>query len=456
MGDEYDKALNDFRKSIGLDEAYAAAYAGCGNVYMLKGNYDRAIKYYTEAVNRDKTCAEYYERRGAAYHQQGKHAAAARNYSKAIALDEQYAKAFHSRGVLHVELGEYGKAIDDFTAAVRLGTADPETYLQRSTACILSGAKGSSSRIFKDQLKANELSEGALGMSNAYCHVAGKISQLAEQLGLETRLAYELNFCFGKLIAAIDALQSRLQFKFETPSMLGHYSSLVTLRKLAGGKAFRVFNSAYMNDSREGQAFFEAMAQHGVDVEGLFYGIGGGADRVSPAYIGSFVEIDKADQEVYHDGRLLLWSLYGKHDREDAAGACLLFDERQFEKGEAQLKIGGMPNAPQSAELEAEATAAATVNAELPVVYQVVYLKQAGKFKAELQAIAAALKELEAALKRHRKPLGNGGQQLLFGLAGKTLDSIRFLFKTDHYSEEREARIVKLSYHAEDEPQPTT
>ena len=494
LNGDYDKAMRDYRKAIVLDRTYAVAYARRGDLYMLKEKHDLAIKDYTKAINLDTTNAEYYELRGTAQHQKGAYAAAKRDYSRAIALDDSYVKSFHSRGMLHIEKGDHSQAIEDFTTAIKLKTDDAETYLQRSIACVLSGSKANSRQVFADLLQADQTSEGALRMSNAYCHVAHKLSQLADQLGLAARLVHELNFCFGELIAGIEALKSRLQFRFESPSMLGHYASLDTLQALASGTAFRIYNSAYMNDSEEGNAFFEVMAQHGVDVPGLFYNPSASADadtsaggrastgdkanasagpspsanRISPAYIGSFVRVDtasEADLNAYRDGRLVLWCMYGKHDGQDAAGACLLFDERQFEKDDVQLKIGGMPNTPGSAagatgtDRQTEptnetATARLPTNAELPEAYQVVYLSQAKQFEPELKDIAKALLALAATLTRHGRPLGKQAQQQLFDLAGKTLDSIRFLFKTDHYREEREVRIVKLSYHIQDDATP--
>ena len=405
--------------------------------------------------------------------------------------------------MLHLEKGDYRQAVEDFTAAIELATDDAETYLQRGIACVLSGDQAASRQIFADLLQADQVSQGELRLLNAYCHVAHQLSALAGQLGLAAELVHELNFCFGELIAGIEALKSRLQFRFESPSMLGHYASLDTLAALVSGDVFRLYNSDYMNDVKEGNAFFEVMARYGVDVPGLFYnrgggdvgggrgdgdasggGLAGGGGRISPAYIGSFVRVDTAsesDLNDYLDGRLVLWCMYGKHDGQDAAGACLLFDERQFEKDDVQLKIGGMPNAPGSAAVPA-ATATGTdreaaptgeagtageagaageaataklaklaVNVELPEAYQVVYLSQAKQFEPELQDIAQALQALAAAITRHSRPLGKPAQQQLFELAGKTLDSIRFLFKTDHYRDEREVRIVKLSYHTEDE-----
>ena len=506
LNGDYDRAMRDFRKALKLDKTYSEAYAGRGDVYLLKEKYDRAIQEYTKAINLDKTNAEYYELRGTARHQKGAYAAAKRDYSRAIALDGSYVKSFHSRGMLHLEKGDYRQAVEDFTAAIDLETDDAETYLQRGIACVLSGDQAASRQIFADLLQADQVSQGELRLSNAYCHVAHQLSALAGQLGLATELVHELNFCFGELIAGIEALKSRLQFRFESPSMLGHYASLDTLAALVSGDVFRLYNSDYMNDVKEGNAFFEVMARYGVDVPGLFYNMGGGGGgrgdgdasgsgrgdgsrgdgggRISPAYIGSFVRVDtasEADLNDYLDGRLVLWCMYGKHDGQDAAGACLLFDERQFEKDDVQLKIGGMPNAPGSAAVAAaaatgtdreaapageagEAGTAATAgetgtaklaklaaNVELPEAYQVVYLSQAKQFEPELQDIAQALQALAAAITRHSRPLGKPAQQQLFELAGKTLDSIRFLFKTDHYRDEREVRIVKLSYHTEDE-----
>ena len=78
-----------------------------------------------------------------------------------------------------------------------------------------------------------------------------------------------------------------------------------------------------MNDPEEGRVLFEIIKGHGIEnVEEVFYGNDEKKPHLSPAYIGSFVKVDKEDEEK---DKLFLWRTYGKHDGQEAAGACLIF-----------------------------------------------------------------------------------------------------------------------------------
>ena len=77
-----------------------------------------------------------------------------------------------------------------------------------------------------------------------------------------------------------------------------------------------------MNDPEEGQVFFKIMnKEYGIDIEKDFYENKDKSYR-SPAYIGSFVLFEGED-------KLSLWRTYGKHDTEEAAGTCLIFNDKQ-------------------------------------------------------------------------------------------------------------------------------
>ena len=47
---------------------------------------------------------------------------------------------------------------------------------------------------------------------------------------------------------------------------------------------------------------------------------------ISPAYIASFVKVDSENEP----DKLFLWRTYGKHENEEAAGACLILSRDQF------------------------------------------------------------------------------------------------------------------------------
>ena len=102
---EYDMAVVEYGKVIGIDPNNARAYTGRGNVYDLKGEYDLAIADYTAAIGIDPRI------RGLAH-------------QKTIgrtAGDYDLAWAYYYRGCSYQSKGEPDLAKSDFEAAVSVG-----------------------------------------------------------------------------------------------------------------------------------------------------------------------------------------------------------------------------------------------------------------------------------------------------------------------------------------------
>lgn len=165
---------------------------------------------------------------------------------------------------------------------------------------------------------------------------------------------------------------------------VAHYTSLHVLRDLVErGKPFRLYNSAYMNDPEEGRVFFKIM-KDAIDVEKIFYKNDSEDSHSSPAYIGSFVQTDSRNEEG--KDKLFLWRTYGKHNNEEAAGACLIFDKDQFARS---MKTGTMPR------LESVAKQGqSTGQNDPPPLYRVVYKSEIGKLSKSLKKVALSLEEI--------------------------------------------------------------
>ena len=403
---EYANAMSDFKKSIEFNRQYALPHFWIGARYHLKKEYDTAIDKYSEAIELEKN-PQFYCYRGLAYYQNKDSSSATEDYKNAIELNPDDAASHYLKSIAHIS------------------DSDPVK----------------SKEIFTDLIQANKFNED-LKKENIYCHIASQINQLT----LSSQQKEELNFYFTELVTGVNKLTDRLEFKFEARHMLAHYASLDTLLSLSDGKAFRVYNSIYMNDSSEGHTFFEVMRKYNIDIEGLFYDTSTTNAQDSPAYIGSFVMVDKR-QDAHENGRLVLWCMYGKHNQEDAAGACLLFDKSQFKKHDVPLEISGIGST-----LEHDISKAKTrMSTELPKAYRVIYMKQIEQFSDELKHIADALKKISSTIDGLKSTKIKVNREDLYDLVRKVLDNIRFLFKTDHFREEREIRIIKLDYHSQDE-----
>ena len=132
--------------------------------------------------------------------------------------------------------------------------------------------------------------------------------------------AFEL---YSKLLNSIVKIQGKQFYKPKEGREVAHYTSLHTLKELANKEPFRFYNVAYMNDPEEGSVFFDIIRELGINVKEVFYGEDEDPPYPSPAYVGSFIMVDSNNQEQKDE--LFLWRTYGKHNGQEAAGACLIF-----------------------------------------------------------------------------------------------------------------------------------
>lgn len=135
----YDRAIDDYSKVIALEPKSTGTYVARGISYDSKGDYERAILDYKRAISiganlgyNEKDAAVLYIFIGMAYNEKGQYDMAIENLSKAIALDPNKREAYYQRSLAYAYAGRYAyggqkiveyanKAIEDLTKACYLG-----------------------------------------------------------------------------------------------------------------------------------------------------------------------------------------------------------------------------------------------------------------------------------------------------------------------------------------------
>ncbi len=110
---EYDKALEEYNKSLGFQETYSALM-GLGNVYAVKKEFNQAIHYYERAL---KIRPEYYlihYNLGLMYGQSGKLENAEKSFQKTLSLNPRHYETFRNLGIIHYMNGKHREALDYF------------------------------------------------------------------------------------------------------------------------------------------------------------------------------------------------------------------------------------------------------------------------------------------------------------------------------------------------------
>ena len=452
---DFDQAIINFKEALRVNPADKEALRGLGVACSKKGTHEQALAYFNDAVEAHPDDATIYIDRGITYAEKGEYDKAIADLTTAINLDPLNAIVYHNRGLTYSKRGrtytqsgakadataDFDKAINDFAEAIRLDPMAALPYGGRGEAYI---DKENYNLALDDFVRAEERDPN-LKLTVPATYIASQIASIYRGAEQEDDKATAFKFYF-KLFKATDALKTS-RF-FNPKAVVAHYSSLHTLKTLATKGRFRFYNAAYMNDPEEGRVFFEIMKEYAIDVQEVFYG-DEAPPSPSPAYIGSFVLVDA--REPKEKDKLFLWRTYGKHEEQEAAGSCLIFkhDGTVFAEN-CGTQIGAMQQLQVLLKLPtptSDTSLPETGQLQKPELYRIVY----GDIETN-EEVSEELKQLADSLRPIRDYLSNkdaGIQDGLKQLARELLDTIRFLFKASHYSEEREVRAVQIRYYDE-------
>ena len=444
----------------------ALQYLTRGAAYNYRGDHDLAIADFNEALKLTpvnplmKFMGFFY--RGVTCHDRGDYDQAIADFDEALGLElpdiaTQTIGLFFHRGVAYNMKGDHEQAMADFTKALELNPKFANAYLSRGFTYI---RQENFLDAFADFVTADEC-DPVMKTRVPAIYVAVKISAIYKDTDEEDRgKAFELYF---RLLEAISHIQQKQFYAPLENAEVAHYTSLHTLKALAKNKRFRFYNAAYMNDPEEGRVFFDIMKESGIDVREVFYG-DEAPPYASPAYIGSFVRVDAKEPE--QKDKLFLWRTYGKHDGQEAAGACLIFEhEGTVFTEKCREQIGAM----QQLQSKLLMPAGATINPEekqplKPDLYKIVYSDEeipqefslspamllsgcSSSYTWNKQELCENLAESLEQIKEHIEEKGNDKKKKLRKLVRELLDAIRFLFKARHYREEGEVRVVQIRYY---------
>lgn len=108
------------------------AHNNRGNAYVARGEYDRAIQDFDRSIGLDRTYSKPFNNRGVAYLRKGEYDAAIGAFDEAIRLRPDYGEAFANRAGAHLKKQQYDRAVSDFDEAIRI---DPGLQAAWSGRC---------------------------------------------------------------------------------------------------------------------------------------------------------------------------------------------------------------------------------------------------------------------------------------------------------------------------------
>lgn len=118
--DEYEKAIENFKKSISINPRPYLNYYSIANIYMLSEKYDIAIEYYTCVIKRNKKHYLSYCKRGLCYSKKTTYDKAIEDINKAIEIKPYYSYPHYCKAVVLLKMGMTLKAAEEFTNSINL------------------------------------------------------------------------------------------------------------------------------------------------------------------------------------------------------------------------------------------------------------------------------------------------------------------------------------------------
>jgi len=120
---EYDKAIENCRRALELDDIFVEAYYHIGLAFNYKKKYDSAIENFQKAVNFDKKHVNSWNSMGLAFEAKGEYDNALKNLNKSIEIDPNFSIGWFNIGNVYKLKEEYDMAIENYTKATE---GDPE------------------------------------------------------------------------------------------------------------------------------------------------------------------------------------------------------------------------------------------------------------------------------------------------------------------------------------------
>ena len=136
---QYDSAISNLNKAIGLDPNFTNAYITRGNSYYSKRLYTLAKQDYNKAIILMPNSAINFYNRGNIFSATKYYDSAIADFNKAISIRSDYAPAYGGRGSVYNYKQMYDLAIQDFNKAIILDSMASFAYNNRGLAYVSTG-----------------------------------------------------------------------------------------------------------------------------------------------------------------------------------------------------------------------------------------------------------------------------------------------------------------------------
>jgi len=471
---EYDEAIKFAKQAVELSPKDAEYHYSLGVSYHEKGEYDKAIESKKQAVQLSPKSAKYLYSLAVSYYEKGVYKEAINFATKAIGLFPNKVKYHYLLGVSYYSIKDIAKAIETLHHAIRLDRSVADLYEtlvfihfkewryedverhKETVDIIIEGINTNNwnseeiSRILNIFYKkvnfeslANVLSRlKELSTDSIYYRIQKVLRSFEKYPDFHPKIA-NLHYLTAQIM-------NELSVKRDDDITLAHYTKAATIRHLIKpDKAvnatekektpkIRLSNATYMNDPSEGTKLLE-----------FFKSFGGNTllKECCDSLIGSN-EFEYKSSNVYlfsmttYIDKLPMWSQYG----DDGQGCCLELKKENFDYVDNELYHNIVMN---DIEIPDGKDKLYKAKRDLPASYRYIPYKvyyfdnnpneENDKIKENLNQIQSVIAELDELISQNDN--SDLREQMKLYII-ECLDQIRFLFKSNDYDHEQEARLL--------------
>lgn len=156
------KVIENYKKSIELNENDYNPYYNLANFYDSIGNKEEAIDYYEKSIEINPKHESSYNNKASILMEEGKYDKAIIDLMEVIKINNNNAGAYYNLGVIYSYQGKYKLAIDNFSKCVNISNDNNLKKITFYNMGIITGRMGNNEEAVRNLIRAYEIEDNTI------------------------------------------------------------------------------------------------------------------------------------------------------------------------------------------------------------------------------------------------------------------------------------------------------
>jgi protein O-mannosyl-transferase len=136
---QYEDAIEECRKAIGVKPDYVEAYFTLGDIYARMRQYSAAIENYEQVLELDPSSLQAHFNLAGVFKEQGEYDKAVEYYGTVIDSYPQYEPAYVNLGIVFLQMNQVEESLEQFRQAARIAPNSPEAQQDMGLVLLMLG-----------------------------------------------------------------------------------------------------------------------------------------------------------------------------------------------------------------------------------------------------------------------------------------------------------------------------